>query len=301
MKNKKQGFTLAEVLITLGIIGVVAALTIPTLVTNNKQRSMDTAANVFTVKLGEALKIMNSQSALSGYSTTREFINELSKHIKIVKTCDSDSLVDCFASEIFTSSNSMNTLTLKKAENLNASGNYDTETIGVQFADGVSALIAYNKNATQNPYSSNNINLLTSGSGKNLQVTLLTDALTILYDVTGNAGPNVYDIDDSGQNKDIRGINVSFATGINVEVLGETYTWDDAQVACETKGKKLPNKEELLALYEKKGENGIPTSGNFWSSTEANSSNAYWVSFSSGTASSNGMKFFPYSVICVGN
>ena len=85
----------------------------------------------------------------------------------------------------------MNTLTLKKAENLNASGNYDTETIGVQFADGVSALIAYNKNATQNPYSSNNINLLTSGSGKNLQVTLLTDALTILYDVTGNAGPNV--------------------------------------------------------------------------------------------------------------
>ena len=301
MKNKKQGFTLAEVLITLGIIGVVAALTIPTLVTNNKQKAMDTAANVFTVKLGEALKIMNSQSSLGGYSTTHEFINELSKHIKIIKTCDSDRLVDCFASEIFTSSNPVNTSTLKKAENLNASGNYDTETVGVQFADGISALIAYNKNATQNPYSSNNINLLTSGSGKNLQVTLGTDALTILYDVTGNAGPNVYDIDDSGKNKDIRGINVSFATGMNVEVLGETYTWDDAQVACETKGKKLPNKDELLELYEKKGENGIPTTGNFWSSSEASSSAAYWVSFSSGTASSNGLKFFPYSVICVGN
>lgn len=35
-KNKRQAFTLAEVLITLGIIGVVAAMTIPTLITNTK-------------------------------------------------------------------------------------------------------------------------------------------------------------------------------------------------------------------------------------------------------------------------
>lgn len=35
----KKGFTLAEVLITLGIIGVVAAMTMPTLINNinNKQ------------------------------------------------------------------------------------------------------------------------------------------------------------------------------------------------------------------------------------------------------------------------
>lgn len=36
---KKYGFTLAEVLITLGIIGVVAALTIPTLMQNYKDRA----------------------------------------------------------------------------------------------------------------------------------------------------------------------------------------------------------------------------------------------------------------------
>ena len=34
--KKRKAFTLAEVLITLGIIGVVAAMTIPTLVSNNK-------------------------------------------------------------------------------------------------------------------------------------------------------------------------------------------------------------------------------------------------------------------------
>ena len=32
--TKRFGFTLAEVLITLGIIGVVAAMTIPTLIAN---------------------------------------------------------------------------------------------------------------------------------------------------------------------------------------------------------------------------------------------------------------------------
>ena len=32
--TKRSGFTLAEVLITLGIIGVVAAMTIPTLIAN---------------------------------------------------------------------------------------------------------------------------------------------------------------------------------------------------------------------------------------------------------------------------
>ena len=36
--NRRAAFTLAEVLITLGIIGVVAALTIPTLIANYKKK-----------------------------------------------------------------------------------------------------------------------------------------------------------------------------------------------------------------------------------------------------------------------
>ena len=52
MINKK-GFTLAEVLITLGIIGVVAALTIPTLVQNYQTKSWATASQVFEAKFTE--------------------------------------------------------------------------------------------------------------------------------------------------------------------------------------------------------------------------------------------------------
>ena len=38
-KNMRKAFTLAEVLITLGIIGVVAAMTLPTLITNYQKRA----------------------------------------------------------------------------------------------------------------------------------------------------------------------------------------------------------------------------------------------------------------------
>ena len=36
----KTGFTLAEILITIGIIGVVAALTIPVLIQNSNSKSL---------------------------------------------------------------------------------------------------------------------------------------------------------------------------------------------------------------------------------------------------------------------
>ena len=39
---KKNGFTLAEVLITLGIIGVVAAITLPTVIQNYQKQVLVT-------------------------------------------------------------------------------------------------------------------------------------------------------------------------------------------------------------------------------------------------------------------
>lgn len=38
----KKGFTLSEVLITLGIIGIVAAITLPTLITNYQKKTTAT-------------------------------------------------------------------------------------------------------------------------------------------------------------------------------------------------------------------------------------------------------------------
>ena len=175
--NKRLvAFTLAEVLITLAIIGVVATMTIPTLVANYQERSWNTAATVFDRKLTEALKIMNSQSSLAGHKTTENFVKELSKHLKIVRTCDNSNLTDCFVDSMTMREN---TITVD-LNNISTSADlgqseWDTNIVGIQLANGTNALVAYNPDCKQDPYS----NQITG-----------SDCLAIMYDTTGFKSPN---------------------------------------------------------------------------------------------------------------
>ncbi len=57
MKLRKRAFTLAEVLITLGIIGVVAALTIPTLVQSYKKSVVETRLAKFYSMMNQAIRL----------------------------------------------------------------------------------------------------------------------------------------------------------------------------------------------------------------------------------------------------
>jgi prepilin-type N-terminal cleavage/methylation domain-containing protein len=61
---KKNGFTLAEVLITLAIIGVVASLTLPALMTNTKEQQAATAYKKLLNTLTEANQM---NQAVSGF------------------------------------------------------------------------------------------------------------------------------------------------------------------------------------------------------------------------------------------
>ena len=61
---KKTGFTLAEVLITLTIIGVIATLTLPTLMTNTAERQYVTGLKKVINTLSEAGQ---ANSALAGF------------------------------------------------------------------------------------------------------------------------------------------------------------------------------------------------------------------------------------------
>ena len=55
--SRKIAFTLAEVLITLGIIGVVAALTIPTLMANHRKQVVETRLAKFYSTMNQAIKM----------------------------------------------------------------------------------------------------------------------------------------------------------------------------------------------------------------------------------------------------
>ncbi len=54
---RKLGFTLAEVLITLGIIGVIATLTLPTLMSNTAEREYSTALKKAISSLTESVQM----------------------------------------------------------------------------------------------------------------------------------------------------------------------------------------------------------------------------------------------------
>ena len=171
-------FTLAETLITLAIIGVVAAITIPSLVKNYNEKAWGTAQKVFTERLEVATRQMNTEEKLAGYSNTMDFVNELKKYIKITRVCDNNNITKCFNKEVIWNEGEdpIDMSTIKNAASL-GQDDWDTDTVAVQFANGVNAIIAYNPNTTQDPF--NNTFAATAAS------------MAILYDVSGNKNPNM--------------------------------------------------------------------------------------------------------------
>ncbi|MBR6098435.1 type II secretion system protein [bacterium] len=64
---KKSAFTLAEVLITLGIIGVVAALTMPTLINNARQKELEANFKKKSAELQNALQMVQHDYGVTIY------------------------------------------------------------------------------------------------------------------------------------------------------------------------------------------------------------------------------------------
>ena len=147
----KCAFTLAEVLITLGIIGVVAAMTLPTLnqAINNKVR----AEQVRTVKykFTKATEKMNSLGLIGPYASTDAFVDELQKHLKIMKRCDSSHLRECWPYDEVDLGNgkTWDISKTKTGKNLKMedsdSTDYSSNNVGIVTADGTPMILSYNK------------------------------------------------------------------------------------------------------------------------------------------------------------
>lgn len=98
-----SAFTLAEILITLGIIGVIAALTLPILINNHQKSEYSTAAkkayNQFNQILqqtaldngtvGDISNIFSNNTAIVGA--------KIASFYKVVKTCGTTTGEECFA------------------------------------------------------------------------------------------------------------------------------------------------------------------------------------------------------------
>lgn len=95
IKRRSSGFTLAEVLITLGVIGIVAAMTIPTLIDNYQKTQYVTGLKKSYAEITEALRLMANDSGCpedlkcTGIfgSTASTLGNGLKKYFKLAKDC----------------------------------------------------------------------------------------------------------------------------------------------------------------------------------------------------------------------
>ncbi|MDR1326979.1 MAG: type II secretion system GspH family protein, partial [Heliobacteriaceae bacterium] len=174
-RNDRAGFTLAEVLITLGIIGVVAALVMPALIQDWREKSYSTAKDVFNNRLEEATRQMNVNEMLTGYSTTEAFVNELKKYLKVLQVCPDPS--GCFAATVTNSdgSETVETKDLKNSSNLNE-GNWGTKALGIGLINGYTAILSYNPSCS--------IDDITAPGSQT------TSCLSLVYDINGKAKPN---------------------------------------------------------------------------------------------------------------
>lgn len=91
--SRKAAFTLAEVLITLGIIGVVAALTIPTLIANHKAQVVEKKLAKFYTNMNQAITLSESENGphenwdynLSSYDFYNTYLAKYLNTFKVMK------------------------------------------------------------------------------------------------------------------------------------------------------------------------------------------------------------------------
>lgn len=100
-KNRRCAFTLAEVLVTLGIIGVVSAMTVPSLMSNYRNQSYTTQLHkVYSEFQQAAQSQITSKNAVNlleaGVRSDAAMGTFLANQFKIVKTC-TGSPSDCLA------------------------------------------------------------------------------------------------------------------------------------------------------------------------------------------------------------
>ena len=160
-------FTLAEVLVTLGIIGVVSAMTVPTLMQNYQRQSYVTQLHKTYNEFTQAfLQYKNDRNALwlteAGHTRHQDMMPFMKQYFKVVQECGTTS-TPCFASSYKNQNGGTYVV-----DTLNRGGTY----YGV-LASGVSFGIMYDA--------------LDTG-------TIYTDDFSykIVVDINGKKGPNIY-------------------------------------------------------------------------------------------------------------
>ena len=263
--SQRAAFTLAEVLITLAVIGIVAALTLPGLIQNHNEKAWSTAKDLWEKKLTETVRRMNTDGVMTGHDTTEDFMDAFKQYMKVIKTCDNTDINKCYSPKVVTTGSNddpmeIETDSLTSASSMGlTSWQTNTNTMSFVVADGTTVIMAYQPEC---PYADP---IEDTGS----QVS----CMGYMVDVNGKKGPNRV-------GKDIQlSSGVAFSTcdnpigdmcwstefqanraidtcaGSEYEDMEQnhgsncsTNYWAGAKLSCQEKGMELPTRAQLAQL-----------------------------------------------------
>ena len=221
----KKSFTMAEILISLTIIGVIATITLPSLIANINEKTWATQRKALYSRLSQAIEMLPSMNGYGEYSGTWEndvvtatndtaaqsFITDgLSKVLKINNICDSTELNKCgIPSKITTMQDNQGKTSKidfpKKLSDLNEyitkaysnqywnyanpQKNIDTKVAAFETTNGESVAVFYNPYCLGRDITPTVQNGVTTNN-KSVTIFFPWVCANFVYDLNGKKGPN---------------------------------------------------------------------------------------------------------------
>ena len=268
-------FTMAEILLSLTIIGVVAAITLPSLMGNINERTWNTQRKALHARMSQAIVMMPQLNGYgtyiadtvsagsvtsSGVDTTAEaFLTEgLSKVLKINNICDSEHLADCGIPDSINGTNgSLSRSNIKTLYGFNGlipeDISINTKAAAFETQNGESIILYYNPQCLPN---------IESTSFEPGQVM----CANFVYDLNGNKGPNTF-------GKDVGYITALYSVDSVVVApiptnINSYLSHQDAIGYCSSQDAetRLPNNAEMVAMFTNYALNP-PFEADVWSGT----------------------------------
>ena len=306
--SKNLGFTMAEILLSLTIIGVIAAITLPSLMANINERTWNTQRKALYARMSQAIAMMPNLNGYGEYEGTNTdgvvtatkdtaaeaFLTEgLSKVLKINNICDAAHLTDCGIASSYTNlagsvkswsgSPTLSEFNIKFTEIVynsasqavgNPQKNIDTKAAAFETLNGESVLTFYN------PYCSDVTGANNSGISGDVGYQQQLMCANFIYDLNGNKGPNTV-------GKDIGFITAMYAsmpTVVSPMPLASDagqVVFADASKLCLSQDvdSRLPNIDELASMFYNTNLIGLSfTTKGYWSGTRtSNVNHMYYV------------------------
>ncbi|MCM1010730.1 MAG: type II secretion system GspH family protein, partial [Fusobacterium sp.] len=265
-----SGFTMAEILLSLTIIGVVAAITLPSLTGNINERTWNTQRKALYARFSQAIALMPALNGFGIGTTDNDTISNaaqtfitggLANVLKINNICDGEHLADCgIPSKLIdmagsthstfpatmTALNSMMTsvdLNPNDPSNPEIYNQLNTQAAAFETQNGESIAVYYN------PSCRPDLAATTRLDGMQAKI-----CANFIYDLNGTKGPNTV-------GKDIGFITVLYPTDSVVVAPMPHVNAGKAGLSLEDGTKyctqldseyRVPNKDEAAALFVNK-------------------------------------------------